>query len=89
MTELYKDTESKLAFEDHIYVIDDILRERKLKGGESGFNPNPSANLSANHTISELCDNFNKQIRDGGSRIIENRTMIMILSRMALRVCYS
>ena len=66
MTELYKDTESKLAFEDHIYVIDDILRERKLKGGESGFNPNPSANLSANHTISELCDNFNKQIRDGG-----------------------
>jgi len=66
MSELFEEKESKMTFKDHIYVLEDILREMKLKDGDDGFNERPSANLSANHTITELCDKFNKQIRDGG-----------------------
>jgi len=64
--ELYGRKESKMAFEDHIYVLKDMLGERKLKVGDAGFNSNPSARKSASHTIAELVDKFDMLVREGG-----------------------
>jgi len=64
--ELYGRIDSKMAFEDHIYVLKDMLGERKLKVGDAGFNPNPSARKSANHAIPGLVDKFNMLVREGG-----------------------